>query len=134
MANTRRQLRSGTVVLGGMGLLATALTACSSAPDQRCVDRNSYQLGKGYKVVSDKNCKSTTTSKTAKTSKTAVYGAWYYGGEETKSWVTGGSFTKPRTSSGSGSGSRGSSDDDGSHKSGVHRGGFGSGGHGSSGG
>ncbi|MGW2825514.1 hypothetical protein ACWC24_31570 [Streptomyces sp. NPDC001443] len=133
MADTRRQLRSGAVVLGGMGLLATALTACSSAPDQRCVDRNSYQLGKGYKVVSDKNCKSTTPSKTSKTS---VNGAWYYGGNEKKSWVTGGSFTKPGKSSGSGSssGSRGSSDDDGSHKSGVHRGGFGSGGHGSSGG
>ncbi|MFD7875483.1 hypothetical protein ACFV5G_15490 [Streptomyces sp. NPDC059766] len=125
MADTRRQLRSGTVILGGMGLLATALTACSSAPDQRCVDRNSYRLGKGYQVVSDKNCKSTT-------SKTSVNGAWYYGGKEKKSWVTGGSFTKPSKSSGSGSRSGGSSDDD-SHKSGVHRGGFG-GGHGSSGG
>ncbi|MER5599841.1 hypothetical protein [Streptomyces sp. NPDC002265] len=130
MADTRRQLRSGTVILGGMGLLATALTACSSAPDQRCVDRNSYRLGKGYQVVSDKYCKSTTPSKTSKTS---VNGAWYYGGNEKKSWVTGGSFTKPRKSSGSGSVSGGSSDDD-SHKSGVHRGGFGGGGHGSSGG
>ncbi|WP_086729818.1 hypothetical protein [Streptomyces carpinensis] len=114
MADTRRRLRSGAVVLGGMGLLATALTACSSDPDKRCVDRDSYTLAKGYKVVSDKNCKST---------KTSVDGAWYYGGKKRGGWIEGGSFTKPRKSSG------GSGD---SH-SGVHRGGFGSG-HGKSGG
>ncbi|MEU6087549.1 hypothetical protein ABZ865_12195 [Streptomyces sp. NPDC047085] len=118
MANTRRQLRSTTVVLGGMGLLAAALTACSSDPDKRCVDRNSYNLTKGYKVVSDKNCKST------KSAKVSVNGAWYYGGKKKGSWVDGGSFVKPRSGSGGSSG--------GSH-GGVHRGGFG-GGHGSSGG
>ncbi|MFF4358654.1 hypothetical protein [Streptomyces sp. NPDC001604] len=111
MADTRRQLRSGTVVLGGMGLLAAALTACSSEPDKRCVDRDSYNLAKGYKVVADKNCKSSNTS---------VHGAWHYGGEKEDGWVDGGSFTKPRSSSG-GSGH------------GVSRGGFG-GGEGSSGG
>ena len=115
MATARRRLRSGTVLLGGMGLLATALTACSSDPDKRCVDRDSYRLGKGYKIVSDKNCKTT---------KASVNGAWYYDGKKKGSWVDDGSFVKPRKSSGSGSG--------GSH-SGVHRGGFG-GGHGSSGG
>ena len=47
MADVRRQLRSGTVVLGGMGLLAATLTACSSEPDKRCVDRDSYNRGKG---------------------------------------------------------------------------------------
>ncbi|MFE2100431.1 MULTISPECIES: hypothetical protein [unclassified Streptomyces] len=117
MDTARRRLRSGTVLLGGMGLLATALTACSSAPDKRCVDRDSYRLAKGYKVVSDKNCKS---------AKAFVDGAWYYGGKKQGSWVSGGSFTKP----GKGSGSHSSSG--GSH-GGVHRGGFG-GGHGSSGG
>ncbi|MFJ3303394.1 hypothetical protein ACIPSA_09760 [Streptomyces sp. NPDC086549] len=127
MADTRRQLRSGTVVLGGMGLLAAALTACSSEPDKRCVDRDSYNLAKGYKVVSDKNCKSTQSSaKSAKVTKVSVNGAWYYGGDKKSGWVDGGSFTRP------GKGSGGSSDDD-SHRSGVHRGGFG-GGHGSSGG
>ncbi|MFF7353396.1 MULTISPECIES: hypothetical protein [Streptomyces] len=110
-----RRFRSGTVVLGGMGLLAAALTACSSAPDKRCVDRDSYTLAKGYKVVSDKNC--TTTSR-----KTPVNGGWYYGGKKKGSWVSGGSFTKPHKSSGGSSGGHG-----------VHRGGFG-GGHGSSGG
>ena len=58
MAQTRRRLRSSTVVLGGMGVLAAALSACGSDPDRRCVDRDSYTLGDGYKVVSDKNCSS----------------------------------------------------------------------------
>ncbi|GHE10809.1 hypothetical protein [Streptomyces alanosinicus] len=114
MENTRRRLRSGTVVLGGMGLLAAALTACSSEPDKRCVDRGSYNFAKGYKVVSDKNCKTT---------KAAVNADWYYGGKKQGSWVDGGSFTRPRRGSGGSSG--------GGH--GVHRGGFG-GGHHSSGG
>ncbi|MEU8970938.1 hypothetical protein AB0D11_16925 [Streptomyces monashensis] len=113
MENTRRRLRSGTVVLGGMGLLAAALTACSSEPDKRCVDRGSYDFARGYKVVSDKNCASTTAS---------ADGGWYYGGKKKGSWVDGGSFTKPRKSS-SGSSSH----------SGVHRGGFGGGYHSSGG-
>ncbi|RZU44058.1 hypothetical protein EV284_1514 [Streptomyces sp. BK022] len=118
MADTRAQLRSTTVVLGGMGLLAAALTACSSSdPDKRCVDRDSYTVGKGYHVVSDKNCKSATSTD----------GAYYYGGKKKGSWVRSGSFTPPRKSGG---GSGRSGDDD-SHS--VHRGGFG-GGHGSSGG
>ncbi|MGV9243193.1 hypothetical protein [Streptomyces sp. NPDC003710] len=112
MAGTRRQLRSGTVVLGGMGLLAAALTACSSDPDKRCVDRDSYTLGKGYKVVADKYCTSSGPS---------VHDGWYYGGSKKSGFVSGGSFTRPKGSGGSGGG-----------HSGVHRGGFG--GHGKSGG
>lgn len=112
MADARRQFRSGTVVLGGMGLLAAALTACSSDdPDKRCVDRDSYNAAKGYQVVAEKNCKSVTT----------VNGAHYYGGKKKSGWVKGGSFTKSRESSGS------SSDDDGGGHTGVHRGGFGGG-------
>lgn len=114
MAVIRRQLRSGTVVLGGMGLLAAALTACSSDPDKRCVDRDSYTLGKGYRVVSDKNCKST---------KSFSNDTWYYGGKKKGGWVNGGSFVKPRNNSGGSGGSSG----------GVTRGGFG-GGSGKSGG
>lgn len=113
MADARRQLRSGTVALGGVGLLAMALTACSSDPDKRCVDRDSYTLGKGYRVVADKNCKSTTS----------VNGSYYYGGKKKNSWVSGGSFTK-KSSNGSGS----SSSSGGSGSGGVDRGGFGSGG------
>ncbi|WP_105972759.1 hypothetical protein [Streptomyces geranii] len=109
---SRGQLRSGTVVLGGMGLLAAALTACSSdAPDKRCVDRDSYNAAKGYKVVADKNCKTVT----------AVNGAHYYGGKKKSGWVKGGSFSKSGKSSGSSSG-----DSDGS-STGVHRGGLGGG-------
>ncbi|MFD4789660.1 hypothetical protein ACFWN1_21890 [Streptomyces sp. NPDC058459] len=115
MASTRAQLRSTTVVLGGMGLLAAALTACSSDhPDKRCVDRNSYNAAKGYHVVSDKSCKSGSSG-----------GAYYYGGKKRGSWVRSGSFTVPRKSGG-GSGRSGDNDS-------VHRGGFG-GGHGGSGG
>ncbi|MGW3161038.1 hypothetical protein [Streptomyces sp. NPDC001089] len=115
MADTRRRLRSGTVVLGGVGLLAATLTSCSSDPDKRCVDRDSYQAHKGYKVVADKNCAS---------SKSAVPGSWYYGGTKKSSWVEGGSFTKPAKGSG------------GSHGHGVDRGGIGGkgGGKGGSGG
>ncbi|MET7378152.1 hypothetical protein ABZT08_04875 [Streptomyces sp. NPDC005526] len=114
MADARRQLRSGAVVLGGMGLLAAALTACSSDPDKRCVDRDSYNALRGYKVVSDKNCTS---------AKTSVHGVWYYGGKKKSGWVEGGSLTKPRSGSGGSGGRHG----------GVDRGGFG-GGKGSSGG
>ncbi|MFE9995868.1 hypothetical protein [Streptomyces avermitilis] len=123
MANSRRQLRSGTVVLGGMGLLAAALTACSSdEPDKRCVDRDSYNLGKGgYKVVADKNCK-TGSSGSGKVSSGYT---WYYGGDTSKSRVDSGSFTKPSKGSGGSSSSSGGG--------GVDRGGFGSG-KGSSGG
>jgi hypothetical protein len=113
MADVRRQLRSGTVALGGVGLLAAALTACSSDPDKRCVDRDSYRATKGYQIVGDKNCKSVTT----------VDGAYYYGGKKKSGWVKGGSFTK----SGKGSGSSSTSTSGSSSSGGVDRGGFGSG-------
>ncbi|MFD7296586.1 hypothetical protein ACFV9W_25135 [Streptomyces sp. NPDC059897] len=109
---TQRRLRSGTVALGGVGLLAAALTACSSGSDvdKRCIDRNSYNAGKGYKIVSDKHCKSSSGS----TGKSSVNGGWYYGGsKKSGARVGGGSFSKP-----SGGG--------------VTRGGFGSGGKGGS--
>lgn len=117
-SDIRRQLRSGTVVLGGVGLLAAALTACSSDPDKRCVDRDSYQLGRGYKVVADKNCNSSSVVKTR------THTTWYYGGTKSSGWIDGGSFTKKKSSGGSHSSSGGT---------GVHHGGFG-GGKGSSGG
>ncbi|GGR98461.1 hypothetical protein GCM10010269_41590 [Streptomyces humidus] len=112
MADIRRRFRSGTVVLGGVSLLATALTACSSEPDRRCVDRDSHHRAKGYKVVADKNCKSGSATSHA---------VWYYGGSKKGSFVDGGSFTK------SGKGSGGSSS--GGSGGGVDRGGFGDGGH-----
>ncbi|MEU6327311.1 hypothetical protein ABZ851_08500 [Streptomyces sp. NPDC047049] len=93
----RRRLRSSTVILGGMGALAAALTSCGSEPDKRCVDRNSYDTLKGYRIVDSKNCSaggssssgnsgstSTGSGKYGKTgrgggaAKTPVDGQWYY--------------------------------------------------------
>ncbi|MCX5368452.1 hypothetical protein OG613_28015 [Streptomyces sp. NBC_00015] len=136
MADARRRLRSGTVVLGGMGVLAAALSACSSDPDKRCVDRDSYNLTKGYKVVADKNCKSTSgkSGSSGKVGRSATDAAWYYGGDKKGSWVDGGSFTKPgkgssgstgSSSSGGGSSSSGGSGSGSSGGSGVDRNGFG---------
>ncbi|MEV5978186.1 hypothetical protein [Streptomyces sp. NPDC052114] len=51
-----RRLRSSTVVLGGMGVLAAALTSCGSDPDRRCVDRDSYDALRGYKIIGDQRC------------------------------------------------------------------------------
>ncbi|NLU66011.1 hypothetical protein [Streptomyces sp. HNM0574] len=45
-----------------MGVLAAALSACSSEPDKRCVDRNSYDYANGYKVVDSSRCKSSSSS------------------------------------------------------------------------
>ncbi|MGA4840062.1 hypothetical protein [Streptomyces sp. G45] len=55
-ARRPRRLRSSTVALGSMGVLAAALTSCGSEPDKRCVDRGSYDLAKGYEIVSERLC------------------------------------------------------------------------------
>jgi hypothetical protein len=106
MADIRRRMRSTTVVLGSVGLLAAALTACSSDPDKRCVDKDSYTAGKGYRTVDKKYCGSSST-------KSGVHGVWYYGGSKKGQRVSGGSLTKSRSGHGSSGGS------------GVKRGGFG---------
>ncbi|MZD07932.1 hypothetical protein GTW43_23020 [Streptomyces sp. SID5785] len=71
MVEKRRRLRSSTVVLGGMGVLAAALTSCGSEPDRRCVDRDSYDVANGYKIVGDRYC----TSGTAKVGKSRTSGS-----------------------------------------------------------
>ncbi|MFE4452126.1 hypothetical protein [Streptomyces sp. NPDC056796] len=73
----RRTLRSGTVVLGGMGVLAATLTACGSEPDKRCVDRVTREILPSYE------CKNSNGS-----------GSYYYGGNSKKNRVSGGSFDK----------------------------------------
>ncbi|MET7370189.1 hypothetical protein ABZS61_30810 [Streptomyces sp. NPDC005566] len=89
----RRRLRSGTVVLGGMGVLAATLTSCSSEPDRRCVDRVTQEILPSYEC-SDKNGS----------------GSYYYGGSSSHNKVSGGSFNKSAVerdgfgSSGSGGG------------------------------
>ncbi|MEU1848041.1 hypothetical protein ABZ499_01830 [Streptomyces sp. NPDC019990] len=97
MAETRRRLRSSTVVLGGMGVLAAALSACGSDPDRRCVDRGSYEYVNGYKIVADKNCKSTTSAsgKSRKTGKAKVANAdWYYDADVSGGYAEDGTFSR----------------------------------------
>ncbi|MFE0121904.1 hypothetical protein ACFWZA_27970 [[Kitasatospora] papulosa] len=87
----RRKLRSGTVVLGGMGVLAATLTACGSEPDRRCVDRVTQEILPRYE------CEDSNGS-----------GSYYYGGSSHKNRVSGGSFDKSAVDR-SGFGSSGSS-------------------------
>ncbi|MFK8909922.1 hypothetical protein [Streptomyces sp. YS-3] len=106
-----RRLRSTTVVLGGMGVLAATLTACSHEPDRRCVDPVTHKELPKYEC------------------KDGGHGSYYYGGHVRNGTVYGGSF---RSRSGSGSsGSSGSWTSAGS-SGGVDRGGIG--GHSGSGG
>ncbi|MFF5843502.1 hypothetical protein ACIP4T_16320 [Streptomyces massasporeus] len=97
MAETRRRLRSSTVVLGGMGVLAAALSACGSDPDRRCVDRDSYDYINGYKIVADKNCSSGTSSsgKGRTKTKTRVADAdWYYDADVSGGYAEDGTFSR----------------------------------------
>ncbi|WP_077800369.1 hypothetical protein [Streptomyces sp. JHA26] len=97
MAETRRRLRSSTVVLGGMGVLAAALSACGSDPDRRCVDRDSYDYFLGYKVVADKNCTSVSSgSSSHKGRKTAsaTDADWYYDADVSDGWADDGTFSR----------------------------------------
>jgi hypothetical protein len=115
MAESRRRLRSSTVVLGGMGVLAAALTSCGSDPDRRCVDRDSYDYVNGYKVVTDKNCTSsgTTSGSLGKGGKSRANADWYYDADVSNGYADDGTFSRSEA---------------------VDRGGFGCSGSGSSGG
>ncbi|MFJ8540842.1 hypothetical protein ACIRFH_02290 [Streptomyces sp. NPDC093586] len=97
MAQTRRRLRSSTVVLGGMGVLAAALSACGSDPDRRCVDRDSYDYLNGYKVVADKNCgtgsSGSSSVKGRKTSR-VTDADWYYDADVSNGWADSGTFSR----------------------------------------
>jgi hypothetical protein len=98
MAETRRRLRSSTVVLGGMGVIAAALTSCGSDPDRRCVDRDSYTY-EGYKVVADKNCKSGSSSgssygKGGKKKTGSSDAAWYYDSDVDRGRADYGTFSR----------------------------------------
>ncbi|MGR8008778.1 hypothetical protein [Streptomyces hypolithicus] len=86
----RRRLRSGTVLLGGMGVLAATLTACGSEPDKRCVDRTTK------KVLPERECDDNGS------------GRYYYGGSVGSGKAKGGSFDKSAVDTG-GFGSSGSS-------------------------
>ncbi|MFG2984307.1 hypothetical protein ACGFYQ_24130 [Streptomyces sp. NPDC048258] len=81
-SSNKRRMRSGAVVLGGMGLLAATLVACgnSNEPDRRCVDRNTLDK------LDDKYCKSGSGNSSR--------GTYYYGGTVRNGKVSGGSFDK----------------------------------------
>ncbi|MEV7088906.1 hypothetical protein AB0O07_23975 [Streptomyces sp. NPDC093085] len=70
-------MRSSTVVLGSMGVLALALTSCGSEPDRRCVDRGSGT------TLPESSCRSSTGG-----------GSYYYGGSSRDGKVSGGSYDK----------------------------------------
>ncbi len=88
MAAQRRRLRSSTVILGGMGVVAAALTSCSSEPDRRCVDRDSYDWANGYRITSDSNCSS------GGTGSGTVNSAWYYDSDKSGNWADDGTFSR----------------------------------------
>ena len=79
-----RKLRSSTVVLGGMGVLAATITACGSDPDKRCVDPVTRETLPSYECESggsdDDN------------GGTTHRGSYYYGGSIRDNKVSGGSF------------------------------------------
>ncbi|MER8042436.1 hypothetical protein [Streptomyces sp. NPDC094032] len=83
-----RRLRSSTVVLGGVGMLAATLTACGSEPDQRCIDPVTYKELPDYQCASGSGSSSTST------------GRYYYGGSVSSGKVSGGSFDKSAVDSG----------------------------------
>ncbi|MFD4758817.1 hypothetical protein ACFWOJ_07945 [Streptomyces sp. NPDC058439] len=72
-----RRLRSSTVVLGGMGVLAAMITSCGSEPDKRCVDPLTQSKLPSYE------CKNGSGK-----------GSYYYGGSSKNGKVQGGSFNK----------------------------------------
>ncbi|MEU9855943.1 hypothetical protein [Streptomyces sp. NPDC047974] len=88
-----RRLRSSTVVLGGMGVLAATITACGAEPDRRCADPvtleelPSYQCETGGSDDDDDDG-------------TVVRPAYYYGGYVRDARVTGGSFDRKAVETG----------------------------------
>ncbi|MEV7285314.1 hypothetical protein AB0O01_12245 [Streptomyces sp. NPDC093252] len=93
MALTRRRLRSSTVVLGGMGVVAVTLTSCGSDPDRRCVDRDSYDALNGYKIVAEKNC-TTSTSTSSSSSSSSSSADWYYDADVSGGKADDGTFSR----------------------------------------
>ncbi|MEU5896198.1 MULTISPECIES: hypothetical protein [Streptomyces] len=99
-----RRLRSSTVALGGMGVLAAALTSCGSDPDRRCVDRDSYDLVNGYRIVADSKCGGSGSAGSASKSRKGAYGtgksssrpdpAWYYDADVDGRYADYGTFSR----------------------------------------
>lgn len=86
-----RRLRSGTVVLGGVSVLAATLTACGSEPDRRCIDPVTY------KELPDYQCES---GGSGSGSSGTTTGRYYYGGSVSRGRASGGSFDSSAVDSG----------------------------------
>ncbi|MFI1653799.1 hypothetical protein ACH4ZU_02520 [Streptomyces sp. NPDC020472] len=87
-----RRLRSSTVVLGGMGVLAATITACGAEPDRRCVDPLTREELPSYRCESSGGSDDDNGSTTR--------GAYYYGGSVRDKRVSGGSFDKTAVDTG----------------------------------
>ncbi|MFJ9578681.1 hypothetical protein ACIRQF_20200 [Streptomyces sp. NPDC101191] len=85
-----RRLRSGTVILGGVSMLAATLTACGSEPDRRCIDPVTY------KELPDYQCESGGDGDGS----SSHGGRYYYGGSSSSGKVSGGSFDRSAVDSG----------------------------------
>ncbi|WP_329116937.1 hypothetical protein [Streptomyces sp. NBC_01353] len=83
-----RRLRSSTVVLGGMGVLAATITSCGSEPDRRCVDPLTREKLPSYECESGNGSGSSTR------------GSYYYGGSVSDNRVSGGSFDRTAVDTG----------------------------------
>ncbi|MBD0710958.1 MULTISPECIES: hypothetical protein [unclassified Streptomyces] len=88
-----RRLRSSTVVLGGMGILAATITACGSEPDKRCVDPVSREQLPAYECRTGGAGGKDDGGGSAR-------GTYYYGGSVRDDRVSGGSFDKTAVDTG----------------------------------
>lgn len=89
-----RRLRSSTVVLGGMGVLAATITSCGSEPDRRCVDPLTREKLPSYECETGNGSGSSSSS-------TSPRGTYYYGGDVgSDNRVGGGSFDKTAVDTG----------------------------------
>ncbi|MFG3409082.1 hypothetical protein [Streptomyces sp. NPDC048142] len=88
----QRRLRSSTVVLGGMGLLALTITSCGSEPDRRCADRTTRETLPSYECRSGNGSSGSTGGSGG--SGGSGRGSYYYGGDSSDGKVQGGSFDK----------------------------------------
>ncbi|MET9348193.1 hypothetical protein [Streptomyces termitum] len=91
-----RRLRSSTVVLGGMGVLAATITACGAEPDRRCADPVTLEELPSYRCETDDD----DDDDEGGGSGSYTHGAYYYGGMVRNSRVTGGSFDRKAVETG----------------------------------
>lgn len=82
-----------------MGALAATLTACGSEPDKRCVDPNSYDVSRGYKVLDSKACKKSSGSTSSSSGSSSSGGGsssarWYYSSNNSGGFADRGTFSK----------------------------------------